>query len=86
MSFVLRYCKKTAKSYFNPVLKAVPKVKPKEMQAFGGVLDYSKLNMVYKMIMKSKMKKKGIPEGDFRDFNKIESWAEDTAWPLLTTV
>ncbi|MCK5542235.1 MAG: hypothetical protein KAI40_06045 [Desulfobacterales bacterium] len=78
--------KNVAKSYFNPVLKAVPEIKPKEMQAFGGVLDYSKLNMVYKMVMKSKMKKKGVPEGDFRDFNKIESWAENTAWPLLTTV
>ena len=76
----------TANSYFNSVLKAVPKVKPKEMQAFGGVLDYSKLNMMYKMVMKSKMKQKGIPEGDFRDFQKIESWAENTVWPLLATV
>ncbi|MCK5312637.1 MAG: flavodoxin domain-containing protein [Desulfobacteraceae bacterium] len=73
----------TANSYFSPVLKAVPKVKPKEMQAFAGVLDYSKLNMMYKMVMRSKMKKKGIPEGDFRNFKKIEFWAENTAWPLL---
>ncbi len=78
--------KSTAKSYFNPVLKSVPEIKPKAMQAFGGVLDYSKLNMAFKIIMKSKMKKQGIPEGDFRDFNKIESWAQKTAWPLLTTV
>ncbi len=77
--------KKTAQSYFNPVLRAVPEVNPKTMQAFGGVLDYSKLNMAFKIIMKSKMKKKGIPEGDYRDFKKIESWAKNTAWPLLTT-
>ena len=76
----------TAKSYFDPVLKAVPQVKPKERQAFGGVLDYSKLNMMYKMVMKSKMKKKGIPEGDFRDFKKIESWAKNTVLPLLAAI
>jgi len=56
------------------------------MQAFGGVLDYSRLNMMYKMVMKSKMKKRGIPEGDFRDFKKIESWAENIAWPLLEVI
>ena len=74
-----------AKSYFDSVLNAVPQVKPREMQAFAGALDYSKLNIVVRMVMKSKMKKKGIPEGDFRNFNKIESWAETTAWPRLTT-
>ena len=42
--------------------------------------------MDFKMVMKSKMKKKGIPEGDFRDFDKIESWAVKTAWPLLSTI
>ncbi|WP_367172782.1 hypothetical protein [Desulfobacula sp.] len=40
--------------------------------------------MMFKMVMKSKMKKKGVSEGDFRNFEKIESWAEKTAWPLLT--
>ena len=73
----------TAMSYFNPVLKAVPEVKPAAMQGFAGVLDYSKLNMMYRMVMKSKMKKKGIPEGDFRNFDKIETWAKNTAWPIM---
>jgi len=76
---------KTAKSYFNGVLNDVPAVKPREIQAFAGVLDYSKLNMMFKIVMKSKMKKKGIPEGDFRDFVKIGSWALNTAWPSLQT-
>ena len=72
-----------AQTYFNPVLKAVPEVKPKAMEAFAGALDYSKLNMVVKMIMKSKMEKQGVPEGDFRDFQKIESWAQNTVLPVL---
>lgn len=72
-----------AQSYFNPVLKAAPEVKPKAMEAFAGALDYSKLNMVVRMIMKSKMEKQGVPEGDFRDFQKIELWAKNTVLPVL---
>jgi len=74
-----------AQSYFDPVLKTVSEIKPKAMEAFAGALDYSKLNMVVRMIMKSKMEKQGVPEGDFRDFQKIESWAENTVFPILTT-
>lgn len=72
-----------AQSYFNPVLKAAPEIKPKAMEAFASALDYSKLNMVVRMVMKSKMEKQGVPEGDFRDFQKIESWAQNTVLPDL---
>ncbi len=75
-----------AQSYFNPVLQSVPEVKPMAMGAFAGALDYSKLNMVVRMIMKTKMEKQGIPEGDFRDFHKIEFWAGNTVFPILTAV
>lgn len=35
---------------------------------------------------KSKITEKmGIPEGDFRDFEKIQPWALKTAWPRLMT-
>ncbi len=81
--FDTKESRKLAKSYFYPLLKAVPEVRPANMQGFAGVLDYSKLNMMYRMVMKSKMKKKGIPEGDFRDFDKIETWAINTAWPIM---
>ncbi len=77
--------RKVATSYFNPVLKSVPEVKPASVQGFAGVLDYSKLNMMYRVVMKSKMKKRGIPEGDFRDFDKIETWAKNTAWPIMVS-
>ena len=33
--------------------------------------------------MKSKMKKQGVPEGDFRDWKAIRSWAEGLHAPLL---
>ena len=32
------------------------------------------------------MEKQGTPEDDFRNFKKIESWAGNTAWPILAAV
>jgi len=75
--------RRKARSYMDPVLKAAPHVKPLDMGFFAGVLDYSRLNLMYGMIMKSKMKKRGVPEGDFRDWNAIRSWARGLYSPLL---
>ena len=67
--------RKVAQSYMDPVLNAVPDVRPLDTGLFAGVLDYDKMNMMIRMVMKSKMKSKGVPEGDFRDWNAISSWA-----------
>ena len=67
--------RKVAQSYMDPVLNAVPDVRPLDTGLFAGVLDYGKMNMMIRMVMKSKMKSKGVPEGDFRDWNAISSWA-----------
>jgi len=75
--------RRKARSYMDPVLKTVPDVKPLDMGVFAGVLDYSKLNLVYRMVMKSKMKKRGVPEGDFRDWDSIRAWAGGICSPLL---
>lgn len=64
-----------ARGYMDPVLKAVPGVRPVDIGLFAGVLDYSRLNLIYRMVMKSKMKKKGVPEGDFRNWKAIRTWA-----------
>lgn len=71
--------RKAARSYMEPVLKAVPEVRPVGCGYFGGTLDYSKLSMVVRMVMKSKMKEKGIPEGDFRRWDAIGAWAKGVA-------
>ncbi len=68
--------RKTALGFFDSVLKASPEVKPVDMGCFAGVLDYSKLGLIYRTVMKSKMKDKGVPEGDFRDWAAIKAWAE----------
>lgn len=77
--------RKVARSYLNPALKAAPAVQPVDMGFFAGVLDYSKLNMIYRTIMKSKMKDKGVPEGDFRNWGAIQAWARGLGSPLLGT-
>jgi menaquinone-dependent protoporphyrinogen oxidase len=75
-------CKPTAENrvkvlaYLDPVLKAIPEIKPVGIGTFAGALDYSNLSWLNKKILKSK----GTPEGDFRDWNAIRAWAEGSAF------
>jgi menaquinone-dependent protoporphyrinogen oxidase len=68
--------RRTARSYLDQVLNAVPQVKPVDMGFFAGVFDYSKLSFVVRIVMKSKMKKKEVPEGDHRNWDAIRFWAK----------
>ena len=68
--------RKTAMSYFKPVLEATPAVEPVDLACFAGVYDSNKLNMIYRMVMRSKMKKQGVAEGDYRDWKAIRAWAD----------
>jgi len=77
--------RRRARSYLDPVLDAAPQVKPVDMGLFAGVLDYSKLSFVVRMVMKSKMKKKGVPEGDHRNWDAIRAWAKGLGPKLLCT-
>jgi menaquinone-dependent protoporphyrinogen oxidase len=74
--------RKLAQSYMEAVLKAAPEVRPVDSGFFAGVLDYSKLNVVVRMVMKGKMQAKGILEGDFRNWNAITSWAKGLIVPF----
>jgi menaquinone-dependent protoporphyrinogen oxidase len=66
-------------SYMDPILKAVPEIKPVGIGTFAGAMDYNNLSWINKKIMKSK----GSPEGDFRDWNAIRSWAGGLASRLV---
>jgi menaquinone-dependent protoporphyrinogen oxidase len=63
-------------SYMDPVLKAVPEIKPVGIGTFAGALDYNNLSWLNKKILKSK----GSPEGDFRDWNAIRAWAREPVY------
>ena len=45
-----------------PVLRAAPEVRPVDSGFFAGVLDYRKMNVLVRMVMKSRMQAKGVPE------------------------
>jgi menaquinone-dependent protoporphyrinogen oxidase len=71
--------RRKALAYLDPVLKAVPHVQPVKVGTFAGALNYSNLSSPIKVIMKFK----GAPEGDFRDWTAIRTWAEGLCSPLL---
>lgn len=66
-------------SYMDPILKAVPEIKPVSIGTFAGALDYSNLSWLYQKILKAK----GSPEGDFRDWNDIRAWAREPVYAKL---
>ena len=63
-------------SYMDPILKAVPEIRPVGIGTFAGALDYNNLSWINKKILQSK----GTPEGDFRDWNAIRTWAREPVY------
>jgi menaquinone-dependent protoporphyrinogen oxidase len=61
--------RRTVEDYMRPVLQ---KVRPSNIGLFGGKMDYSRLGFLDRLIV-SKMKK--VPEGDYRDWTAIRTWA-----------
>jgi menaquinone-dependent protoporphyrinogen oxidase len=63
-------------AFLDPVLKKVPQVKPFSVGVFRGKLDYSKLDFISLLVMKFIwLVYKRAPEGDFRNWEAIRSWA-----------
>lgn len=63
-------------AYMERVLKAAPQLQPVGFGTFAGALHYDNLSRFNRRILKSK----GVPEGDFRDWNAIGAWARDPVW------
>jgi menaquinone-dependent protoporphyrinogen oxidase len=62
--------------FLEPMLKKVPQVKPFNVGVFRGKLDYSKLDFISSLVMKFiRFVYKRAPEGDFRNWEAIQSWA-----------
>jgi menaquinone-dependent protoporphyrinogen oxidase len=58
-------------AYLDPVFKEIPQVKPVEIGTFAGALHYSNVSLLWKVFLKLK----GVPEGDFRQWDVIRPWA-----------
>ena len=63
--------RRKALGYLDPVRKEFPQVKPADTGLFAGAVDYRKLSFAYSLILKVK----GAPEGDFRNWEAIRTWA-----------
>jgi menaquinone-dependent protoporphyrinogen oxidase len=63
-------------AYLDPLKKMVP---PVTVGLFAGVMEYAKLPLVLRLIVRA-MK---APEGDFRDWQAIRAWAEEARGRLL---
>jgi menaquinone-dependent protoporphyrinogen oxidase len=74
--------RRKACAFLDPLKESVPEVRPVDIGLFAGVLDYSKLPWPMRLLMKRKMKAKGISEGDYRDWHDIRTWAA-SAHPML---
>jgi menaquinone-dependent protoporphyrinogen oxidase len=58
-------------AYLDPVRKQAPQINPVDIGLFAGALDYKKLSLAYRLILKVM----GAPEGDFRNWEAIRTWA-----------
>ena len=56
-------------------------VKPRDPRVFFGALDHSQLSFMERMVIKGVR----APEGDFRDWDVIDEWAESIAHALQPT-
>ena len=66
-------------AYLDPVRKEAPHIQPVDIGLFPGAVDFGKLSLVYKSILKAK----GIPEGDFRNWTSVRTWAAGIRPALL---
>ena len=69
----------TVEAYLDPVREKVPQVQPVSVGLFAGAMDYKKLPLPLRLIMKG-MK---APEGDFRDWEAIRTWVDQVRPALL---
>jgi menaquinone-dependent protoporphyrinogen oxidase len=68
-------------AYLDPVRKETPQIQPVDIGLFAGAVDFRKLSFAYKSILKAK----GVPEGDFRNWSTIRSWAGNIRPAILGT-
>ncbi len=68
-----------ASAYLDQLRAKAPAVEPVDRDLFGGVMNYARLPLVLRLMIKL-MKK---PEGDWRDWDAIRTWATNLRPMLL---
>ena len=72
--------RREALGYVEPMCKIL---KPVDVGVFAGVMDYSKLSFLSRLIITKLVKS---PEGDFRNWDAIRAWANNVHSALLSGV
>lgn len=65
-----------ARSYADKISSAVLGVKPESVGCFAGMLDYSRMSIITRLIARPVFAIKGVKEGDYRDWDAIRSWVQ----------
>lgn len=68
--------RKTASGYIDPVRAFI---KPFSEGLFPGRIEFKKIPFPFSLVMQMPAMKKEIPEGDWRDWGKVEKWAGEIA-------
>jgi len=76
---------KVLAQYVPPLLEHSPQIHPISIQAFGGKIDFDKLNHVMKRLMRRVLANTGLPTTgsvDTRNWDAIREWARELAIKL----
>lgn len=57
-------------------------IEPRDHHVFFGAFDHTKLNFTHRLVYAMPAAKKLFTEGDFRDWNEIDTWAKSIAAEL----
>jgi len=71
---------KAKQEYLPQILSKYPQLKPVSVEAFGGKIDFDKLNPVMQNLVKNVMRRVGVPDTgsmDARNWQVIRHWAVD---------
>ena len=63
--------------YSNTLRSLLPEVNPVSVGGFAGVLDYSKMPFLPRIVFKAIMPILGVKEADYRNWSAINEWAEN---------
>ncbi|HEV2141549.1 MAG TPA: flavodoxin domain-containing protein [Candidatus Dormibacteraeota bacterium] len=58
-------------------------IEPRDHRVFFGAFDHTKLNFTHRLVYALPAMKSLLTDGDFRDWDEIESWAKEIAAALV---
>ena len=71
--------RRKAEAFLDPVREKVAQAQPVDVGLFGGVVDYKKLPLLLRLMLK----RMETPQGDFRNWEAIHAWATGLRPALL---